>query len=127
MPRPQRSRRVCQKPRYCSFGPPGGEGRESVRLTVDEFEVIRLVWFEKKTHEQCAKQMNISRTTVSEIYENAKYKVADAIVNGKRFVISGGKYHLCDGTGKCCGTSCRKCGKECSNEKGCTVAGAEVD
>ena len=42
----------------------------------DEYEVIRLVDLEKKTHEQCSAQMDVSRTTVTEIYESARYKLA---------------------------------------------------
>lgn len=33
------------------------------------------------THAQCAKQMEISHTTVTEIYETARYKLADSVVN----------------------------------------------
>lgn len=67
MPRPSRSRRICQEPEYESFIPSGVAGRDAVFLTLDEYEVIRLVDFEKKTHLQCAGQMDISRTTVTEI------------------------------------------------------------
>ncbi len=64
---------------------------------------------EKKTHEQCALLMNISRTTVTEIYERARAKIADCIVNGKSLHIAGGNYELCDGTvWKCCGKRCSK-------------------
>jgi len=52
-------------------------------MTVDEYEAIRLIDLEKRTHEQCAEQMGISRTTVTEIYETARYKLADCVVNGK--------------------------------------------
>ena len=34
--------------------------------------------------------MNIARTTVTAIYDSARKKVADALVNGKRLLISGG-------------------------------------
>ena len=48
-----------------------------VTLTLDEYEVIRLVDLEKKTHEpMLLTQMDISRTTVTEIYESARYKLA---------------------------------------------------
>ena len=107
MPRPQRRRRVCSEPEYTEFLPKGSTGYDVVILSTDEYEAIRLVDFEKKTHEQCALQMEISRTTVTEIYERARFKLADSIVNGKRLVIEGGSYRLCGGTAKnCCGRNC---------------------
>ena len=108
MARPRRSRRVCREPEYNGFFPEGIAGTEEVVLSVDEFEVLRLVDFEKKTHGACAVQMEISRTTVTEIYESARYKVADSLVNGKRLVITGGSYRLCNGTNQTCGNHCRK-------------------
>lgn len=76
-------------------------------LTVDEFEVLRIVDFQRRTHEQCAAQMDVSRTTVTEIYESARFKLADVLVNGKRLEISGGNYRLCDGSeSRCCGKTC---------------------
>ena len=107
MPRPQRRRRVCSEPEYTEFLPKGSTGHDVVILFTDEYEAIRLVDFGKKTHEQCALQMDISRTTVTEIYERARFKLADSIVNGKRLVIEGGSYRLCGGTAKnCCGRNC---------------------
>ena len=90
------------------------ESRKLSLLTLDEYEVIRLVDLEKKTHEQCAAQMDISRTTVTEIYETARGKIARCIVLGQRLVIAGGNYRLCEGRehtrcGKCC---CRKGSKQ---------------
>ena len=102
-----RCRRICFEPKYDSFAPCGAENMEQVVLTVDEFETIRLIDYEKKTHEQCARQMGISRTTVTEMYEKARTKIADCIVNGRRLCISGGKYALCDGSAwRCCGKKC---------------------
>lgn len=108
MARPIRCRRICFEPRYGSFAPWGVKGGEQVLLAVDEFETVRLVDYEKRTHEQCARQMGISRTTVTEMYERARTKIADCIVNGKTLCISGGNYTLCDGSAKTC------CGKTCS-------------
>ncbi|MGN1443270.1 MAG: DUF134 domain-containing protein [Acutalibacteraceae bacterium] len=105
MPRPQRCRRVCREPSCCCFSP-DRESDGSVTLSVDEFEVIRLVDKEKMTHEQCARQMEISRTTVTEIYESARAKIADAIVDGKKLLISGGKYRICGGSSSCCKDPC---------------------
>lgn len=110
MARPSRCRRVCAEPAFDSFAPCGREAGEPVALTVDEYEVIRLVDYEKKTHVQCAAQMGISRTTVTEIYERARYKIADCIVNGKTLRIAGGNYHVCRGRAgdeRGCGQRCR--------------------
>lgn len=107
MARPVRCRRICFEPKYDSFAPRGKSSTAQVLLTVDEFEAVRLVDFEKRTHEQCARQMGISRTTVTEMYERARTKIADCIVNGKTLCISGGNYTLCDGSAwKCCGKKC---------------------
>ena len=113
MARPQRCRRICRKPVFDSFYPCGDAGGESVELTIDEYEVLRLVDYEKKTHSQCAEQMDISRSTVTEIYENARFKLADSIVNGKCLRIMGGNYRLCDGSAAgCCGKPCLRAKKE---------------
>lgn len=102
MPRPTRCRKICSKPDFIKFSPNESESREIIELTLDEFEVIRLVDLERQTHEQCSKQMEISRTTVTEIYDSARRKIADSIVNGKHLVISGGNYRFCDGNSSWC-------------------------
>ncbi len=120
MARPTRCRRVCGEPVYKSFAPCSSGNGESLTLSVDEFETIRLIDREKMTHEQCAEQMDISRTTATEIYESARYKLADCIVSGKTLVIAGGNYRLCDGSDRRCKrTPCGKIsfGKEQGNMK----------
>ena len=120
MPRPQRCRRICCEPEFEKFSPSGAADTGSVVLTLDEFEVIRLVALEKQTHEQCAKQMDISHTTVTENSESARQKIADCLVNGKNLIISGGNYRLCEGGAvKCCGKKCtRAANTDICTEKG---------
>ena len=101
MPRPKRSRRICEFPDVLEFSPDDREADGSVVLTLEEYQTIRLVDLQKMTHEQCAKQMDISRTTVTEIYESARAKIADCIVNGRRLLIAGGNYRLCSGREQC--------------------------
>lgn len=108
MARPQRLRRICEEPAYDGFSPDGISCGEPVLLSVDEYEVIRLVDLEERTHEQCALQMDISRTTVTEIYESARRKIAECLVNGRKLLITGGQYRLCGGTsGRCGKENCR--------------------
>lgn len=102
MARPQRQRTVCFEPVYSCFCPKGVAETEKVTLTVDEFEALRLVDFLGKSHEEAARQMKISRTTATEIYQSARYKVADSLVNGKQLCIAGGSYRLCSGDAETC-------------------------
>ena len=109
MPRPQKCRRICNVPQTDSFRPEKHRGEIPIIMTVDEYEVIRLVDLEEKTHEQCALQMDISRSTVQEIYENARRKLAACIVYGRKLVIAGGNYRVCDGRENCrCELKCRQ-------------------
>ena len=109
MARPQKCRRICNVPQTDSFRPEKHRGEIPIIMTVDEYEVIRLVDLEEKTHEQCALQMDISRSTVQEIYENARRKLAACIVYGRKLVIAGGNYRVCDGRENCrCELKCRQ-------------------
>ena len=97
MPRPSRCRRICGAPQVDTFRPNGDTEGEPILLTLDEYEVIRLVDLEQQTHEQCAAQMDISRSTVQEIYESARRKIAACLVHGKTLHITGGNYRICGG------------------------------
>lgn len=109
MPKHSRCRRVCAEPAFRNFHPSCSHNAAPVALLVDEFEAIRLVDFHKMTHEQCAKQMQISRTTVTEIYEKARFKIADALVNGKSILITGGNYRICENDNNdCCRGQCQR-------------------
>ena len=84
----------------------------TVDLNLDEYEVIRLVDLEGLTHEECAKHMDISRTTVTEIYESARKKLADFVVNAKQLNIAeetdDKNVFECPGGLAGCGMSCVK-------------------
>ncbi len=101
MARPQRQRRICQEPEYAVFSPEGVPTDQAVILQCDEFEAIRLVDLLGLTHEQCALRMDISRTTVTEVYESARRKIAQALVLGRGLQIGGGSYRLCRGDSVC--------------------------
>ena len=126
MPRPPRCRRICNLPQVDIFRPAGCGDAEPILLTLDEYEVIRLVDLEQQTHEQCAAQMDISRSTVQEIYENARRKIAACLVYGKALRITGGNYRICGGQEHLrCGRYCRMQGdnteKESKERKGDSI------
>ena len=124
MPRPPRCRQICGVPQVDTFCPNGCENTEPILLTLDEYEVIRLVDLEQQTHEQCAAQMDISRSTVQEIYESVRSKIAACLVHGKPLHITGGNYRICGGQEAAhCGRCCRmqranmeKSGKTCKGD-----------
>jgi len=103
MARTAKPRRICAEPKIIEFSPGSTTSEASVNLTIDEFEALRLIDHLGLTQEESALQMNVARTTVQSIYDNARKKIADAIVNGKTLKIYGGSYRVCDNSAKCCG------------------------
>lgn len=63
---------------------------QEVTLLYDEYEAIRLVDYEGMHHEKAAEQMNVSRPTLTRIYEQARKTIAEALVEGKMINIEGG-------------------------------------
>lgn len=109
MPRPRKSRMVCHYPSVQTFGPREGETKEEITLSVEEYETIRLIDYEGLSQEQCAAFMQVARTTVQQIYADARKKLSAALVEGKNLRISGGDFRLCDGAAGSCGeVSCYK-------------------
>lgn len=108
MPRPVKCRRVCCLPDNNKFGPLDGKTDKDnhLNMTVDEYETIRLIDFEGLNQEECSLRMNVARTTVQAIYNNARKKLAEFLVNGKVLHIAGGEYQLCNESIKPCGKSC---------------------
>lgn len=105
MPRPPKSRRVCRFPQTIAFAPvEDSAGKEPVILTVDEYETIRLIDQEGLSQEQCCERMQVARTTVQKVYESARKKLADVLVNGRPLHIQGGSYRLCSGGDAACGS-----------------------
>jgi len=109
MPRPVKWRKICFMPEKNRFGPLEKNTDETnhIRMTVDEYETIRLIDLEGFTQEECAKQMNVARTTVQGIYIEARKKLAELLVNGRVLLIEGGEYRLCNGMENWCGRDCR--------------------
>ncbi len=95
MPRPIKSRIICSEPKVNMFGPRDFKNKNYVDLSLEEFEAIRLIDYNNLTQEECSAFMEVARTTVQRIYDDARRKIADALINGKVLKIEGGNYRLC--------------------------------
>jgi predicted DNA-binding protein (UPF0251 family) len=60
---------------------------EEVSVRLDELEAIRLADYEGLYHEDAAQKMKISRATFGRILDEARRKVAEAIIKGKALKI----------------------------------------
>ncbi|WP_029319062.1 NifB/NifX family molybdenum-iron cluster-binding protein [Butyrivibrio sp. AE3004] len=90
MPKITKCRKIAGLPGQFGFIPADNVGENAVKLTFDEFETIRLLDREGMTQEQCADKMGVARTTVTAMYESARKKVAEMLVEGRSLTISGG-------------------------------------
>lgn len=110
MSRPVKLRKVCSLPDNKKYGPIDLTVDEEnyINMTIDEYETIRLIDLEDFTQEECAKQMNIARTTVQGIYKVARRKMAESLVDGKLLIIDGGEIRICNNLGNECGPGCQK-------------------
>ena len=79
-----------------------------MKIGVFEVRADEARCLENLQQEQAAAQMGVARTTVQLIYNNARRKLADCLVNGKRLVIEGGDHAQCSGRGHCCRSGCPK-------------------
>lgn len=121
MPRPRKCRKVCSLPLINEFVPARGvcENDEVVLMTVDEYEAVRLIDKEGFSQEECGEYMAIARTTVQQVYDNARKKIARVLVDGLPLRIDGGDYRLCDGKEEFCGCGgCRRHRCNCEMKRG---------
>ena len=110
MPRPRKCRKVCHLPNEREFHPASNCNKNTcIIMTVDEYETIRLIDYQGFSQEECGEYMHIARTTVQQIYTNARKKLSVVLVEGLPLKIEGGEYQLCDGKEHACG--CGGCQK----------------
>ncbi len=96
MARPEKNRKICRPPLMKGFKPFGIPlcKIEKIKLTFEEYESIRLVTYNKLPQEMAAEQMNISRPTLTRIYNKALKSIAKAFIEGKALEFEGGNYQL---------------------------------
>ena len=89
MSRPKKCRCVGCNPNVYYFKPRGIPlvELEEVSVHLDELEAIRLADYEGLYHEDAAQKMKISRATFGRILDEARHKVAEAILKGKALKI----------------------------------------
>jgi predicted DNA-binding protein (UPF0251 family) len=96
MVRPRRFRRVMFGPNVDYFKPRGINLSllETVDLKVEELEAIRLKDYENVEQTEAAEKMNVSQPTFHRILQEARRKIAEALVNGKAIKIHGGVFQM---------------------------------
>jgi len=87
---------VHEPPLFTEFKPVGvaAKSLRQNRLTIDEYEAVRLADLQGYSHEEAAEEMRISRSTFSRLVVGARRKIADSLVNGKVLLIDGGNIHF---------------------------------
>ncbi len=93
MPRPCKPRRIGVFPRITAFRPADirpADGDDFVRLTLDEYEALRLADHLHLYQEEAARRMTVSRQTFGSIIASARGKTAEALVLGKTLRIDQG-------------------------------------
>jgi uncharacterized protein len=123
MPRPCCPRHIDVHPCAAYFKPAGIPARllEEIVLTLDELEALRLADFEGLYQEEAAARMKISRPTFSRVVEQARRKVATALIQGKALRMDGGSVVM-----KASAASAAE--GEAPNQRGarCAAAGKEM-
>jgi len=108
VPRPQKHRRVASPPVFTDYKPTRVPTRllDTVDLTLDEYESIRLSEYLRKSHAEAAGEMGVSRPTFTRLHDRAWQKVGKFLVEGLHLSIAGGMIHFqqnlhhCNGCGK---------------------------
>lgn len=121
MPRKKRDRRLLAPPAIKGLTVYGPKNRsEQVILYFEEYEAIKLLDYENMTQEEAAVCMDVSRPTLTRIYESARNKVARSMVEGKDLIIRGGKF-LFDENWFFCNNCQAKFNRFVEKEKTCPV------
>lgn len=96
MPRRRRLRKIVAPPKFKGFRPYGVsiEQAECIELHYEEYEAIKLADYDLMKHQDAAALMGISRATFARIYEDARRKMAKALVETKEIKTVYGNAHL---------------------------------
>ncbi len=103
MPRPKKCRIVKQPPQHLRFKPVGvrASDLDSIVMTLDELEAIRLADYKSMDHTQASEEMEISRSTFTRLLDKAHTKIAQFLIEGKALCVDGGQIHFRDNLFEC--------------------------
>ena len=92
MARPTKDRIIEKLPEIRLFKPAGVPGHqlETVEMTMEEVEALRLKDVEGLTQAEAAELMNVSRPTFQRVLTSARKKAAEALTCGKAIKFEGG-------------------------------------
>ncbi|MBN2436415.1 MAG: DUF134 domain-containing protein [Spirochaetes bacterium] len=94
MSRPRKTRTI-EGPPYCkSFKPQGIPTRyiNTIVITVEEYECVRLADYNNLEHKDASAKLGISRSVFTRMLQNARNKIAKAIIDGCELLIEGGEF-----------------------------------
>lgn len=105
MPRRKRLRKVVAPPGFKGYKPYGNSQKKKsfVELLYEEYEAIKLADYDLLNHLEASRLMGVSRPTFARIYESARRKLANALVETKeiRSVFGNarleGTWYICEG------------------------------
>jgi len=85
MPRRRRLRRMVSPPGFKGYKPYGANSSDSghIELLYEEYEALKLADYNLMNHLEASKLMGVSRATFARIYESARRKIAQALVESK--------------------------------------------
>jgi uncharacterized protein len=91
MVRPRRFRRILEEPQIRCFKPEKAnlDSLEPIKVTIDEFEAIRLRDYHDIQQKRSAEIMGISQPTFHRILTSARKKIAEALIDGNTIMIVG--------------------------------------
>lgn len=94
MPRPRRFRRILEEPQIRCFKPEKDnlDSVEPIKITIDEFEAIRLRDYHDIQQKRSAEIMGISQPTFHRILTSARKKISKALIDGNMIIIVGEDY-----------------------------------
>ena len=94
MPRPRIFRKISKEPEIRCFKPEkeNSDSLEPVKISLDEFEAIRLRDYHNIQQIRSAEIMEISQPTFHRILSSARKKISKALIEGNTIIIGGDDY-----------------------------------